>query len=227
MNIYAFIPSRTSTYSPTTLRLFSYLESAKVKVVSLVGKDSIFSAFSEAYTKINPSEEDVIILCHDDIQILTDLSEFELGLKELENPKIGFIGVAGTTLLDRDSVWWNHDRWKKGLHRGLVFHGESTKTADITYYGKPGEVVVMDGLFLAAKARTLKPLLTSDPGYEGKWDFYDLHYTSEAYKSGLTNLVVPIIVMHNSRGELAGRTSWDKNRLEFIRRNNFPFRCKV
>lgn len=226
MTIYAFIPSRDSNYSQTTLNLFGYLDNLNIIVKSVVGKDSIFTGFAETLRRIQPEDDDIIILCHDDIQVISNGDIFLQQLKKLEDPKIGFIGVAGTTKLGQDSVWWNHDLWKQGFHRGLIFHGTDITTAEITYYGKCGEVVVLDGVFLAARAGLLKTLFAEKINYEGKWDFYDIHYTSEAWKQGLHNLTVPIFLIHNSRGELAGSTSWEKNRMAFIRNNQLPLQCK-
>ena len=86
----------------------------------------------------------------------------------------------------------------------------------------------MDGLFLAAKAKTLKEIGLDKPEYfEGDWDFYDIHYTMKAHQTGLINKVVPIIVLHNSFGNLAGRESWHKNREAFIKNTDLPVKCKA
>ena len=69
----------------------------------------------------------------------------------------GFVGVAGTKLLGVDAVWWNQARWHQGHHSGQVHHLDKQKgTFYPTYYGQPSKVVVLDGVFLAASAKTLR-----------------------------------------------------------------------
>ena len=51
------------------------------------------------------------------------------------------------------------------------------------------------------------------PDYlEGDWDFYDIHYTLAAHIKGYKNKAINLSAVHFSRGELAGRDSWHKNR---------------
>jgi len=113
--------------------------------------------------------------------------------------------------------------WQQQKHKGFVYHGEDILKADSTYFGPPGRVVCLDGLFLAAKGKTLRDIGLQKPSYfEGDWDFYDIHYTVAAHLKRYHNKVVPITLLHNSYGELAGRDSWHKNRLAFISNTDLP-----
>jgi hypothetical protein len=165
-------------------------------------------------------------MCHDDIEILTDPEVFKnIIVNTCLKVDTGFIGVAGTTHLTENAVWWNQDIWRQGKHRGHVYHGSDILTADSTYYGRPNmeRVVCMDGLFLAASGRVLRDVGLDKPEYfEGDWDFYDIHYTVTAHKKKYKNHVVPISLLHNSKGELAGRDSWHKNREAFIKNTQLP-----
>ena len=222
MKTYAFICTRDKICSPTLKKLLEYLASVDVSIKLLISQNSIFSGYEKVFNSIKPDDDDIIILCHDDIEILTPKETFNTLLQVELNKKTGFIGVAGTTLLGTDAVWWNHKLWTKGYHRGQVFH-LMDKSVEKTYYGEPGEVVVMDGLFLAARASTIKDVGLAKPDYfEGEWDFYDIHYTSKAYHLGYENKVIPLGVLHNSIGELVGRTSWHKNREAFIKKVPLP-----
>ena len=226
MNIYAFICTRSKDFSDTTKKLSSYLSRAGIKTKFLVGQKSIFSGYAKAFEKFDIQNNDIVIMCHDDIEILTDPNVFkDIIAKTCLKMSTGFIGVAGTTYLGEDAVWWNHQNWQQGLHRGHVYHGNDIHTADSTYYGKPDQVVCMDGLFLASSGRTLREIGLDKPEYfEGDWDFYDIHYTIKAHKKGYKNFVVPVQILHNSKGELAGRDSWHKNREAFIKNTQLPIR---
>ena len=228
MNIYAFICTRNKNIKPVTSKLLSFLTSINVNVHLLVNHSSIFKAYSNAFAKVNPKDEDIIIFCHDDIEITIKNKEFlQILTKELENPKVCFIGPAGTTYLGKDSVWWNWDNHKLGYHRGLVVHLNDKKQPYPTFYGPFGNVAVLDGLFLAAKAGNIKKIGLDKPKiFEGEWDFYDIHYTTSALKHEMVNRAVPITMIHHSSGELVGRDSWHKNRQAFIENNNLPIILK-
>ena len=215
----AFIPTREQKNYPIT----SYLEGAGFEVHLLVNKKSIFAAYTEALEEFSVKPDDIVILCHDDIQVLTDKSIFNMILEtKLEDKNIGFVGVAGTQLFLRSGVWWEasaHIGIRHALNplRGCVFHGDSILDLHPTFYGSFGPVVVMDGLFLAAKGRTLLTIGLSQPDYlPGPWDFYDILYTFKAFKRGLTNLVVPIQILHQSHGEGISNDSWTVNREAFV-----------
>lgn len=220
--MYAFICTRDKDLKQITKDLLVYLASCGVRSKVLVGQKSIFEAYSFALTDEQIRDDETVILCHDDIFIKSEPKDFLNQLSKLDDPKTGFIGVAGTTELGLNAVWWDKDVWAQGKHRGEVWHGE-VHDCFRTTFGPVGQVVVLDGLFLAAKAITLRNIGLKKPDYfEGDWDFYDLHYTSKALELGLENHVVNIEVIHNSKGELVGRDSWFLNREAFIKNTNLP-----
>tara|TARA_R110002020_G_scaffold9704_4_gene37999 strand:- start:884 stop:1573 length:690 start_codon:yes stop_codon:yes gene_type:complete len=218
MNIHAFICTRSKNLGKTTQTLVEYYQDAGINVSLIVNSKSIFSGYKSAFDKANPNPDDIIILCHDDIEVLTDKKVFKkLLISKLQDPKNGFVGVAGTTRLGETGVWWDIKLWQDQFHSGLVLHGKNIEESDPSFYGKYQEVVAMDGLFLAATARTLSRVGLERPNYlKGEWDFYDIHYTISSHKMGLKNYTVPITLLHNSSGELVGRDSWHINRKAFL-----------
>ena len=223
MKIYAVICSRDKEFNPVTKELVSKLSSLPARVIVMTNQNSIFSGYKKAFDKINPNDNDIFILCHDDIEIFEESKDILNAIKIANAEGHGFVGLAGTKLLGEDAVWWNQERWKKDLHSGAVYHLNDTSGIYHTYYGPPDKVVVLDGLFLAASAKTLREVGLEKPSYLlGAWDFYDLHYTITAYKKGLINVTVPLEVVHHSRGELVGRTGWHENRIAFIKEHNLP-----
>jgi hypothetical protein len=225
MNIYAIICTRDrNNVSSTTDKLLNFLCTCGIKVYLLADAKSLFAAYHGAYKKINPNPEDITIFCHDDIEIRESPDNFIAKLKEsLAYPEDGFSGAAGTMKLDADAVWWDQSRWQQGKHRGKVVHTNPQGQEYLSTYGPPGDVVTLDGLFLAAKRKVIDEVGLEKPKYfEGEWDFYDIHYTSQAFLKGYKNKVMDINIFHNSRGELVGRDSWHKNREAFIANNEFP-----
>ena len=227
MNIHAVICTRSrEDITKTTDKLLTFLSACKVKTYLITGAKSIFSAYYGAFKRIAPQPEDIMIFCHDDIEIRENPLTFVTNLKKaLENEDSGFTGAAGTMELGPTAVWWDQDRWMQKLHRGKVIHLDESNKEYVTYYGKPGDVVVLDGLFLAAKPKVLDEVGLQKPEYfEGEWDFYDIHYTSQAFLKGYKNKVLEVNILHNSRGELVGRDSWHKNREAFIANTQLPLR---
>lgn len=229
MKINAIICTRDyNNITKTTDKLLKFYVTCEIYVYLMSGAKSLFSAYEVAFQKINPADEDIVIFCHDDIEIRETPENFKNKLSDLLNlPETGFVGPAGTAHLGKNAVWWDMDVWSAGKHHGKVLHINPQGHEYVTFYGKPDDVVVLDGLFLAAKAKTIREVGLGKPNYfEGEWDFYDIHYTSQAFLKGFTNKVLNIEILHNSRGELVGRDSWHKNREAFIKHTQLPLKLK-
>jgi len=225
---FAFICTRGGGFTPTLKKLLVDFKNAGITPKVIVDSSSIFDGYTRAI-KATPeiTNESIVIFCHDDIRFR---DETDMLLPILVSTLIegtGFVGVAGTTFLDFECIWWKQQYWRKGLHRGQVWHQHDPIPKEVrTDYGPPGRVAVLDGLFLAISGRALKQIKTEQPEtFEGPWDFYDLYYTAQAHEAGLVNIVVDLPIFHESAGELAGRESWHKNRAAFqaLYMNRLPF----
>tara|TARA_R110002020_G_scaffold6364_3_gene26945 strand:- start:1727 stop:2428 length:702 start_codon:yes stop_codon:yes gene_type:complete len=218
MNIYSLTCTRDEVPTETTSTLLEYFSSCNIKSKLLINEPSIFSAYKKGLDSLNANLEDIVILCHDDIQILSDPKVFTLLLTDkLSKPGTGFVGVAGTRRFAKSAVWWDMEEWKAGSHSGIVFHGKNIPEMTATLFGQTGEVVVMDGVFLAATVKTLRSIqLTKPKKFQGNWDFYDIFYTFQTYLNGLKNYTLPIQLRHESVGSLSGRDSWHHNRNSII-----------
>ncbi len=227
--IYAFICTRSRQLTSVTKHYLSYLAKSGVMVKLLVNQDSIFSGYKKAFISTNPNPDDIIILSHDDIRINLPFTSLVPGLKKALTKDTGFVGVAGTTYLDKDLVWWDQKRWQQGYHRGAVYHAKGYQVnSKPTSYGPAGQVVCLDGLFLAARAKVLEEIDLAKPNYlEGDWDFYDIHYTLSAHARGYKNKAMLMPIVHYSVGELTGRDSWHKNRNLLYNKyeKELPIRC--
>ena len=229
MSIHAIICTRTAeTVSQTTDKLFRFLVECNIQLTVMSGASSIFKAYEGAFERLSPDDNDIIIFCHDDIELREDPVQFVDKLRRLcALPETGFVGPAGTTHLSENAVWWDQTIWQAGGHRGKVWHLGEMNRPYLTEYGPPDDVVALDGLFLAARADVIRKIGLEKPKYfEGEWDFYDIHYTTSAFKEGFVNKVIDLNILHNSRGELVGRDSWHKNRLAFIENNELPIKIE-
>jgi hypothetical protein len=214
----ALIPTKEKKSRP----IQTYLENAGWAVHYLEGKTSIFQAYSDGVGELNLKAKDRIIMCHDDIEILTDPKVFNQLLDSyFEKPYLGFVGVAGAKKLNQTACWWHGVGGEypgpNAKLCGAVFHGSSLEDIHPTYYGSFGKAEVMDGLFLATTGRTLHSIQLKKPSFfKGNWDFYDIFYTYQASQKNLNNYVVPIQVLHYSFGEGSNQSTWEDNRKAFI-----------
>ena len=233
MEIHAIICTRDKNLNPITQKLVHKLSSLPAKVMLMVNQKSIFSGYKKAFEAADPKDNDIFILCHDDIELTQQSKDIVNAISIVNAPGYGFAGPAGTKLFGEEAVWWLQERWKDGHHSGEVWHPDEksaqssspSKEFHRTYYGPLSKVVVLDGLFLAASAKTLREVGLEKPSYLiGDWDFYDIHYTFSAFEKGLVNVTIPLQIAHHSRGELVGRDGWNENRAAFIHHHTLPAR---
>lgn len=222
MKIFAIICTRTRDFSDITDSLIKKLTSYGVTVKVLVNQKSIYKAYERGFASCKAKSNDIVIFCHDDIEINSSKQEFIGALSVSLEKNTGIIGPAGTSRLGKNAVWWDQDLWKQGYHRGSVNHNIEGKITE-TRFGPYGQVSVLDGLFLAARAGVWNGMHLGKPStFEGEWDFYDLYYTSQTHTKGLKNQAVPIMLTHYSQGSLVGRDSWHKNQKAFQKMTNLP-----
>tara|TARA_R110002096_G_scaffold271082_2_gene464885 strand:+ start:156 stop:854 length:699 start_codon:yes stop_codon:yes gene_type:complete len=225
MKKYAFIPSRDGK-SKTLENLKDFLSSAGYDVKVLINKSSIFEAYNGAMEEFNVSAKDRVILCHDDIEVLSSLKIFNQVMdSHFGTPNSGFLGVAGTRYLPQHGVWWSgYGADHKPMSpqnplAGSIFHGEDATTMRVECYGSNSKTVVMDGVFLAATGAVLNSIQLKQPkSFPGGWHFYDVFYTYQAFKKGYYNQTAPVLLRHESVGE--PDDLYNQNRESFIKRYN-------
>jgi len=219
MRRYAIIPTRHSADirkdgTTTVGKLYHYLVTAGWEVRFVKGAKSIYDAYNDTIKSLGIVAKDVVILCHDDIEILFSKDKFNEIIDEaLSENNVGFAGVAGTPVLSRKACWWQSlERGKMG---GYVYHGKDLSQV-ATYFGPEKYAVALDGVFLCAQGSLLNTIqLTKPKSFEGAWDFYDVFYTFQAHLKGFRNKILPLQIRHESPGK--PRPSWDMNRKSFIK----------
>ena len=213
----ALIPTR----DPKSAKdLEDYFVNAGWTPYFLSGYKSIFDAYSDGMKIHSIEAKDKIILCHDDIDILTEPKYFNKFIDDrLDDSNTGFLGIAGTRMMSDSCIWWEGiGSPGEALNRlsGFAMHGDISDVWHMNYYGSFGQVAILDGVFLCATGALLNQIqLTKPKDFEGDWDFYDVFYTAQAHLKGKHNHTVPIQILHRSPGKVEGRDSWHKNRLAF------------
>ena len=104
MKIYSIICTRSKNLNAVTQKLTSKLSSLPSKVILMTNQKSIFSGYKNAFDKIDPADNDIFILCHDDIEINETPEDIVKGISIVNAEGYGFAGVAGTKLLGADAA---------------------------------------------------------------------------------------------------------------------------
>lgn len=216
-SVYVVSPTRDVTKAAHNVAHWKRFE---VIPNNIVGGESIFDVIDSYVHESHLHLDDIVILAHDDIQLMCDKETFDYCLTPLNDKDAGFVGAAGTQLFNDSAIWWEglSAQYPVTPLAGLVYHGNSMEDMHPTYFGPNNkrEVVVMDGIFLAAKVKTWRAIRTARPStFTGKWDFYDIYYTFQAHMRGLKNYVMPLNILHESPGDTSGRTSWHDNKEAF------------
>lgn len=121
-------------------------------------------------------------------------------------PKVGMVGIAGTTVLHRDQPWWfSTERLNGGILSGQVFYKDEKGNPVINQFGSFGEVVALDGVCMITTKEILEKvgIPECDYGEDGQLyslDFYDQIMSLEMIKAGYKLLTIPIILVHGSKG---------------------------
>lgn len=156
----------------------------------------------------NAEEGAYLIFVHDDVWI----DDYFLVQRVIDGlGKYDIIGVAGnSSRSDFQPAWIFPDgslrRDSEDNLSGVVAHGE-TPFGQINFFGNtPKEVILLDGVFLAAKKNSLiKANILFDERFD--FNFYDLDFCRVAINKGLKLGTWPIAITHQSCG-VFGSPAW-------------------
>jgi len=185
-----------------------------------------FNQFSltEVYNKaINEHNNDtgIMVFLHYDLTIKTQ-NWGKILLGKFNNTDFDIIGVAGTTYLHDDGVWW-HDRSKM---LGIVEHCNEIQTWVSEYSpqrrGVITPVISIDGLFMAINCNNIKNQF--DEEFKG-YHMYDLSLCIPNYLDGCNiGVTTDIRISHQSVGKT--NQEWENNRMQFVQKyhHDLPIR---
>ena len=156
-------------------------------IVALSGQTSIGAAYNailDVY-RYGPSRQDInmVILQHDDLEILEPGAEERIAELMRDQPDIGLVGVAGGSA--RGGLgWWNHDP---------VGH-QKTNAIDIDFGPRTGNVDLLEGSLLVFSPWALGNLRFDErPGFHG----YD-EIAMQAARKGMRVVVADIDTHHHT-----------------------------
>lgn len=146
--------------------------------------------------------EDVFVFCHDDV-LIVDYYWIDRLLIALNRYDV--VGLAGSTKrVPRQPSWFFLDDTFMNVDQstlsGVIGHGKQFPLNVISNYGAPDqEVELLDGLFIAATAKTL---IQSGVRFDDEFSFhfYDMDFCRTARKVGLRLGTAALSVVHQSAG---------------------------
>tara|TARA_R110000796_G_scaffold63162_2_gene145635 strand:+ start:8052 stop:9830 length:1779 start_codon:yes stop_codon:yes gene_type:complete len=180
----------------------------KVEVIEYLNDGiSLTKAYNELLEK---TTHDIVVFCHDDIQVET--KQFANKLKKhYDNNDHAILGVAGTKQLPKSGRWWDN---RKAMY-GRVWHTHEGKKALSKYSDDQGtrieDTVIVDGVFFSVMKSRLKE--TFDESVEG-FHFYDVDLCFRNYLKGVkVGVHTNIVINHMSIGQT--NKAWEDNRIKF------------
>lgn len=159
----------------------------------------------------------VLVFCHDDI----DLGPEPLGHQlKAALARFDLVGVAGNHRHQRGQIaWWLDPQsggWDHPFLSGALRHGTPERSQLNVFGPAPMPVELLDGVFLAARADTLRRSgVRFDPCFASH--YYDLDLSRSARRAGLSLGTWPLPLVHASGGELWGET-WQESQQAYLRK---------
>jgi hypothetical protein len=182
----------------------------KVVCYPNLNKFSLPQVYNTAIKEHN-TEDAIMVFCHNDITIKTR-DWGRILLNKFNNSDFSIIGVAGSTYLHDNGVWW-HDRSKM---YGIVEHINGLRTW-ISEYAPPRKgvikpVILVDGLFMAVDCNNIEHQW--DEEFKG-FHLYDLSFCVPNYLDGCNiGVTTDIRILHQSVGMT--NQQWELNRQQFV-----------
>lgn len=183
---------------------------SKIEILP-VENDGKFSLSKVYNDLIEKSENDIIVLCHDDIYFDSKNWASKVLNYFKRNPDYGILGVAGSTSLPSSGKWWEDFSKLKGI----VNHEHDGKKWESKYSASKGnqldDVLLVDGLFIAINKKNIKHNFNEEvKGFH----FYDVDFSFRNYLEDVKiGVIYDVRVTHKSIG--ATNEQWEKNREEF------------
>jgi len=157
------------------------------------------AVYNNYLTPENFKKYDCILFVHDDVFI--DSINFLVEIRNLFKQGFDVVGLAGGSKIQvkRPCLW--HLLCKPDTLSGIVSHYQNNTDYAPTIFGQtPKNVVLLEGLFLAVRTKSInKKKIKFDKNIKG-FHHYDLKFCLDCHLAGLRLTTAPIHVIHESPG---------------------------
>ena len=209
--------SQTSNEKELNERYGKYhiLNTPRINEVECIKIFSNTKSLPKKYNEWIKNEDYNIVLVHDDVLINDKewLEKIDDNLK-----KYDVIGLAGASSakISEPCLW--HLMSPREDHKGKVSHvSDSGKGTFVTYFGKHGRVLILDGLFLAFNSKRIYDASAFfDESNPCVAHFYDIDFSLTCKSKKLKLGTVDINAIHNSHGLRSFTDEWLSGQVWFL-----------
>jgi tetratricopeptide (TPR) repeat protein len=189
-------------------RLFA---AVRHEIVSIRNARSLAEAWNWA---VGHSSADIVVLSHDDVDVLTP--DFAARLFE-RLQSFDVVGVAGSTRVDGLAIGWSGHPHLRGwiTHRAP---NSDTWQVDVLH-PRPvaGDIVLLDGVLLAGKREAFRAVPFDDATFDG-FHLADLDWSYRAARAGFKlGVAGDLLLVHASRGNYDA--AWQRYADRFCRKH--------
>jgi Glycosyltransferase like family/Tetratricopeptide repeat len=189
------------------------MDSAPWELVPVTDARSLCEGYTRGFTR---SRGELVVFCHDDIEVLCDRFSDRL-IDAFDGADI--FGVAGATKLNGPALGWAGAPFLHGsvTHpEGELFFPSLCSSAGPRVEGAQG----LDGLFIATRRDVVESIGFDAETFDA-FDFYDVDFTYRAWKAGLRlRIQTDLHLLHASRGKFGPRYAFYSER---FRAKNMEF----
>jgi hypothetical protein len=196
------ICSRTPDISPALRENIEETIGLEHELIIIDNSDKAYSIFTAYNDGIGRTNYDALCFIHEDILFHTQ-HWGNIVLDHLEDPSIGFIGVAGGVMLPRVPALWSFDRQVKHIRQSSQKHESSELQQAGTFNDKHFQpVVALDGVFLACRKELFNHIRFDEETFSG-FHCYDQDICLQSHTIGRENRVINnLLLEHFSTGKL-------------------------
>lgn len=180
----------------------------EVEIIEFIneGTHSLAQAYNQA---IETSKYNLLVCIHDDIHL--EKGWDKKLLKYFNESDYGILGIAGTTDLSENGMWWQ----EQSRMVGSVLHKHKNRWIETKYCEKNPNVIIpvvcIDGLFIALDKTKIQEKF--DERFDG-FHFYDIPFCLANFKKDVEiGVVTDIKIKHDSVGK--PNEKWFANRKKF------------
>src|SRR3989344_6928354 len=190
------------------------------ELISIDNSDNKHSLASAYNIGIAKAKYQVLCFVHEDIKFLTDRWGLIL-LEKFNDKEIRAIGVAGSTYLTEDPIWFSKQR---PFVKGQVVHKNSNNEKLDRYddLRQDKEVIVLDGLFIAAKKGIAEEFKFDPETFDG-FHFYDIDFTLRIAQKYKLIVTYDILLQHLSGGKYDEKFNFYKEKFKKKHKSILPF----
>ncbi|HEX4522056.1 MAG TPA: glycosyltransferase [Casimicrobiaceae bacterium] len=172
-------------------RLFA---AVRHEIVSIRNARSLAEAWNWA---IRHSVADVVVLSHDDVDVLAP--DFAARLFE-RLQRFDVVGVAGSTRIDGPAIGWSGHPHLRGWITHRAPDSDHWQVDVLDPRPVAGDIVLLDGVLLAGKRETFRAVAFDDANFDG-FHLADLDWSYRAARTGARlGVAGDLLLVHASRG---------------------------